>query len=107
MSRLKYLNPFRIRDAVRDIRSISGGGGPAKLKLVSVGHPEGLIVPTSEIVLEVTSKDGKKARFAPAMPVPWPYAWAYRVARALKVPLVRSLDPEQVSFEVAVPRRRG
>ena len=107
MSRLKYLNPLRIRAAVRDIRRISGGGGPKKLRLVSVGHPQGVIVPTSEIVLEVTSKDGTTARFAPAMPVPWPYAWSYRVARLLKVPLVRSLEPDKVSFEVAVPRRRS
>lgn len=107
MSRLRYLNPFRIRNAAREIRRISSGGGPKKLRLVSVGHPEGLLVPTAEIVLEIESKDGRVARFVPALPVPWPYAWAYRLAHTLGVPLIRNLNPEQVSFEVAVPRRRG
>jgi hypothetical protein len=30
--------------------------------------------------------------------------WAYRLARTLGLPLIRDLDPEQVSFEVALPR---
>ena len=107
MSRLRYLNPFRIRDAVREIRRISSGGGPAKLRLVKVGHPEGLVVPTAEIELEVVSKDGTVANFKPALPVPWPYAWSWRVARLLHVPLVRSYKPEWASVEVPVPRRGG
>ena len=105
MKRLKYLNPFLIRDAVRQIRGLSSGGGPKKLRLVRVGHPEGIFIPTAEITLEIESKDGKVARFSPALPVPWPYAWSYRVARLLGVPLIRSIDPDKVSFEVAIPRR--
>lgn len=105
MGRLRYLNPLRIRDAVREIRRIASGGGPRKLRLKEVGEPEGLIVPTARIVLEVESKDGKVARFEPQLPVPWPYAWAYRVARRLNVPLVRDFAPEKASFEVSLPRR--
>ena len=105
MGRLRYLNPFRIRNAVREIRRISGAGGPTKLRVVSIGHPEGWILPSTEIVLEVEAKDGSVSRFAPALPVPWPYAWAYRIARRLGVPLVRAYDPEKPGFEVAVPRR--
>lgn len=107
MSRLRYLNPFRIRDAARQIRRISGGGGPRRLRLVSVGHPEGVIVPTSRITLEVEARDGTKSRFAPELPVPWPYAWTWRLARLLKVPLVRSVEPEHVRFSVPIPHRRG
>lgn len=105
MSRLRYLNPLRIRDAVRDIRRISSGGGPRKLRLVEVGEPEGLLVPTARIVLEVESKDGQVVRFEPQLPVPWPYAWTYRVARRLGVPLVRDYDPKKPSFELSLPRR--
>lgn len=105
MSRLRYLNPFRIRAAVREIRKVAGAGGPRKLRLVSVGHPEGWLVPTSEIVLEVEAKDGSVSKFAPALPVPWPYAWAYRVARKLGVPLIKAYEPERAGFEVGVPRR--
>ncbi len=107
MGKLRYLNPVRIRDAVREVRRLSSGGGPRRLRLLSVGHPQGLIVPTSEVAFEVESLDGRVARFAPELPVPSPYAWAYRVARALGVPLVRSFEPEQASFEIAVPRRGG
>jgi hypothetical protein len=105
VSKLRYLNPFLIRDAVRRIRELSGGGGPKRLRLVSIGQPQGLLIPTARIELEVEAKNGKKTKFSPDLPVPWPYAWSYRVARKLGVPLVRSYEPEQVGFSVPVPRR--
>jgi hypothetical protein len=105
MSRLRYLNPFRIRAAVRDIKRVHSGGGPARVRLARVGEPEGLIIPTSEIVLEVQARDGTVSRFAPSLPVPWPYAWAWRVARLLGVPLVRSFDPDSVRLDIGVPGR--
>jgi hypothetical protein len=107
VSRLRYLNPFRIRAAARQIRQLSGGGGPRRLRLVSVGHPQGVIIPTSRILLEVEAKDGSKTMLEPAVPVPWPYAWSWRLARLLRVPLVRSVQPEHFSFSLPIPRRRG
>ena len=107
MGRLRYLNPFRIRDAARQIRRITGGGGPKRLRLLSVGHPAGVIVPTSRITLEVEARDGTKTKFEPELPVPWPYAWTWRLARLLKVPLVRSVEPEHVRLTLPVPHRRG
>ncbi len=106
MSRLRYLNPFRIRDAVRDIRHVLGGGGPKLVRLVGIGEPEGIFIPTARVMIEVESKTGRKARFEPALPVPWPYAWTYRVARRLGVPVIRDVDPGKVGFEVPVPRPR-
>ena len=105
MGRLRYLNPFRIRNAVRDIRHVMGGGGPKLVRLVGIGPPEGIFVPTASIRIEVESKTGRKARFEPPVPVPWPAAWAYRIARTLGVPLVSDLDPEQLRVELKVPRR--
>ena len=105
MRSLRLLNPFRIRAAVRRIREVSAGGGPAAVRLASVGHPEGWLIPTSEIVLEVRARDGSITRFTPDVPVPFPYAWAYRIARRLGVPLVSTLEPEQLSFELPVPGR--
>lgn len=105
MRRLRYLNPFRIRAAVREIKQVSSGGGPSQVRLVSFGHPEGWFLPTSEIVLEVKAKDGTVSRWAPLFPIPWPAAWAWRIARLLGVPLVRSIEPESVGFSVPVPRR--
>jgi hypothetical protein len=105
MKKLRYLNPFRIRDAIRDIRRVFGSGGPKLVRVVSVGHPEGWIVPISTVTIEVEGKNGRKERFCPEIPVPFPYAWAWRIARRLGVPLVRSVEPEKLSFEVPVPGR--
>jgi hypothetical protein len=40
------------------------------------------------------------------IPVPWLYAWGYRLARRLELPLVSAFDPERVSLDVALPPRR-
>ncbi len=103
MGRLQLLNPFRIRAAVREIRRVLGGGGPKLVRLLSVGHPRGIIVPISEATIEVEAKDGTVSRFATALPVPWPYAWAYRIARRLRVPLVSDLEPGHFRFELPFP----
>jgi hypothetical protein len=105
VKRLRYLNPFKIRAAVRQIRKVMGDGGPKLVRVLGVGHPEGLVIPTATVILEVESRNGRKERFAPAFPIPWPYAWSYRIARRLGVPLIRSLEPEKLSFEVPVPHR--
>ncbi len=105
MGRLRYLNPFRIRAAARGIKRLRGGGGTARIRVARVGEPRGVIVPTAEIELEVQARDGTVSTYRPALPVPWPYAWSWRVARALNVPLVRSLDPEGIRVSVGVPRR--
>ncbi len=105
MKRLRLLNPLRIRDAVRGIRETSGGGGPKAIRLAGISHPEGWIVPTARVCLEVVSRDGRLTRFEPNVPIPFPYAWAYRIARRLRVPLVSSIDPERFEAEVPIPGR--
>jgi hypothetical protein len=106
MKTLRYLNPFFIRSAVRDIRRVFGDGGPKLVRLVGVDHPSGWILPSSTVTIEVEGRDGRKELFCPEIPVPFPYAWAWRIARRLGVPLVRSIEPEKVSFAVPVPGRR-
>ena len=105
MSRLKLLNPFRIRAAVRAIRETSGGGGPAAVRVTGITSPTGWLIPASQVLLEVKGRDGSITRFAPAFPIPWAWAWGYRVARALDVPIVRGLDPERIRFELGIPGR--
>ena len=105
MKRLRYLNPFLIRRAVREIRKVMGNGGPRAMRLVEVGHPQGWLLPTATVVIEVRGRNGRVERFSPALPIPWPYAWTYRIARRLGVPLVSDLDPEKLSFELRVPQR--
>lgn len=105
MKRLRLLNPFRIRDAVRGICEASGGGGPKAIRLAGISHPEGWIVPTARVSLEIIARDGSVTRFAPGVPVPFPYAWTYRVARKLRVPFVSSFDPERIQARFPIPGR--
>ncbi|MGI9021139.1 MAG: hypothetical protein ACR2G3_10565 [Solirubrobacterales bacterium] len=108
MSRLRYLNPIRIRDIAREIREIVSGGGPSRVRLVRVHEPRGLIVPTAELDLEVDARDGSVHEFTTAVPVPWPAAWSYRLARALGVPFVSEVDhSKRVGLQVPVPRIPG
>ena len=100
-----WLNPFRIRDGFRNLKRIRDGGGPKLVRLTGIGRPDGWFVPTSEIRLEVETDDGSKVELKPVVPVPFPYAWAYRAARSLGVPLVSTLEPEDLSLELAVPGR--
>ena len=105
MKAIRYLNPFRIRAAVREIRRVMGAGGPKAVRLAGVDHPSGWLLPSSTVTIEVEGRDGRVETFCPEVPVPFPYAWAWRIARALRVPLVRSLEPERIGFELPVPGR--
>ena len=105
MKRLRLLNPFRIRDAVQRIREASGGGGPKAIRLAGISDPDGWFVPAVRVTVEVVSQDGSVTRFRPQVPIPFPYAWAYRIARRLGVPLVSDVDPERLRFGIPVPGR--
>lgn len=104
MKRLRLLNPIRLYRVVRDVRRASRGGGPRAVRVVAVGEPRGLVLPSSSVEFEVVSRDDGVERFRAEIPVPWPYAWSYRVARRLGLPLVSSFDPGRVRFQVPVPR---
>jgi hypothetical protein len=95
--------PSQLHDTVGAIRKINEGGGPRRLRLVRVGRPKGLL-PSSETTVEVKTASGKVVRFSPEFPVPFFYAWGYRLARRLALPLASTLDPEDLSFELPVPR---
>lgn len=96
--------PSQLRDTARVIGQIKDAGGPRRLSLVRVGRPQGRFLPSSEWTVEVKTASGKVVRFSPEFPVPFFYAWGYRLARRLGLPLASTLDPEDLSFEVPVPR---
>jgi hypothetical protein len=87
----RLLNPFWLRSVVKQIRNVLRGGGPRGLRLVCVGQPHGVIVPRADVVFDVIAADGSVNRFESGLPVPWPYAWTYRLARMLGVPIVRDV----------------
>lgn len=104
MSRLRYLNPFRVRRVVGDVRRAASGGGPAAVRVARVGRPKGIVFPSSQIDLEVIGRDERVNRFTAIVPIPWPYAWSYRIARRLGLPLISGFDPERVRFRLPIPR---
>ncbi|MDQ3759496.1 MAG: hypothetical protein M3331_06115 [Actinomycetota bacterium] len=71
-----------IRNSIRAGRDMVRGGGPAGIRLLGVGPPEGLLVPTCEIDLEIPLRNGGTTRLSPGIPVPQPAAWAYRAGKA-------------------------
>ena len=97
----------KIPGAIGDLRRMASGGGPTRLRVRGLGQPSGLIVPSSRLRLEFEARDGRKARWEPEIPIPFPYAWAYRLSRRLGVPVISSHDPENLSFSIPLPRRGG
>jgi len=93
----------QLRDTAGALRRINDAGGPRRLRLVRVGRPEGHFLPSSEATVEVETVSGEVVRLRPELPVPFFYAWAYRLARRLGLPLASTLDPEDLSVEVPVP----
>jgi hypothetical protein len=95
-----YLNPRQLRDLGRDVCRIGSGGGPRSLRINGIGKPAGWLLPTSRVGLEVVARDGSLASFEPELPVPVPLAYAYRLARALDVPLLGTVEPERLDLEL-------
>lgn len=99
-----WLNPFHLRDGIRDVRRILRGGGPRLVRLAGIGDPEGLIVAAVPFLVEVEAQDGTKVELTPRVPLPFIAGWAYRLAHGLGVPLIR--DVNRVRFEAKVPFAR-
>jgi hypothetical protein len=74
---------------------------------LGVDRPTGLILASSRLKLEIEARNGTKTRWEPEIPVPLPYAWAYRLARWFHVPVISSHDPENLAFSVAFPNGRS
>ena len=70
-----------IRNTLRAGREIIRGGGPAGLRLTEVHAPEGMLVPTVTVDLEVPLRDGGSTSLSPGFPLPPPAAWAWRIGR--------------------------
>ena len=100
---MALLSPMAVARHLSDLRQVVRGGGPAALSLLRVGEPHGLILPRSEVVVEVETRSGRKVRLDPEVPLPFLLGWTIRIARGLNVPIVSSLDPETFSFSFRLP----
>jgi hypothetical protein len=84
MSWLRYLNPKSVHDNFQAAWRIAREGGPRAVYVTDVRGPEGWIVPSATLELEVVSRrNGRRARFCPQVPVPWPVALAARAVRGV------------------------
>jgi hypothetical protein len=93
----------QVANTASALRRIHRAGGPKSVKLVRVDHPKGLFLTSSTAIVHVDTRSGKPVEFETALPVPFVYAWAYRLARRLGVPFASDIDPEDVSFRFPVP----
>ena len=93
--------------AVAQACRIAAGGGPSRLRVRGLGQPSGMIIPRSRLKLEVEARNGAKTRWEPEIPVPFPYAWAYRLSRRLGMPVISGHDPENLKFSVPLLSRRS
>lgn len=101
---VKWFKRIRMLKAnAADAKAIADGGGPARVELVELSRPKGLVFTGSEVIVDVTTRDGTVVRIESEIPVPFPYAWAYRIGRRLKLPVVRAVDPESIAFEFRIP----
>ena len=104
---MRIPGPGAIRNAVRQLRQVRDEGGPAEVRLERVNRPRGLLFPTSEVTLSVEARSGETVRLTPELPVPWPYAWGYRLARRLGLPIVRTLEPGDIHLALTIPESIG
>jgi hypothetical protein len=73
------------------------------VRLLRLGKPQGVLLTSSKLLVDVDTAAGETVRVDTEIPVPPLYAWGYRLARRLHVPLASALDPEDLQFEIRVP----
>jgi hypothetical protein len=100
---MRLPRPGQISDALRGLRRIRGQGGPTEVRLEKLERPRGWLFPTSAATLEIRTRSGERVKLTPELPVPWPYAWGYRLARQLDVPVAASLEPDDIRLSLPVP----
>jgi hypothetical protein len=99
----KWLNPFKLAAAVAALGFLARGGGPKQVKLLGIGQPQGLLIPTAAVALEIKSRDGSVNRVDPRIPLPFLFTWAYRAGRRLGLPLVSTFEPEKLNLRLSLP----
>jgi hypothetical protein len=100
------LNPIRIAQNTLRALEVIQGGGPQTLRVRGVDPPRGLVLPSSDVHLEIKTADGRVVALDAALPLPPLYGWAYRIGRKLGLPIISTIEPEKIRFDVPVPFRR-
>lgn len=101
-----YLNPMRMWRTGRGVHDVWRGGGPGTVRLEGIGRPRGWILPSSRIALEIVARDGRVIEIQPEIPLPPLASLGYRLAHRLGVPIVGTVDPEKLGFDLKVAEPR-
>lgn len=92
-----------VRRIVGDARAFMSGD-VQRARLVRIDDPKGIFFTASAAVLELEGEDGGVHRFERDIPIPFFYAWGYRVAARL--PFLRAIDRDKLRELVAFELRR-
>jgi hypothetical protein len=92
-----------VRRVVLDARAFMSGD-VQRARLLSIEDPRGIFSTTSAAVLELEGEDGAVHRFERDIPIPFFYAWGYRLAARL--PFLRRIDREELRRIVAFELKR-
>jgi hypothetical protein len=80
----------RVRDSMREWRSLVSGGGPESVRVVSVEPPRGFIFNRdATVTLEVGGRGGTAKRVQRGIGVPIPQAFMWRMAGRIPTPFGR------------------
>ena len=89
---------LRLKNAAQEWIALFAEGRPRSLRLVSVEPPKGFVLsPDATVTLEVEGGAGTTRRHERAVPVPRLYAFWWKLATWLHVPLPERLDFERMA----------
>lgn len=89
---------LRLKNSAQSWIALFAEGRPRSLRLVSVEPPKGFILnPDATVTLEVESKSGTPKVHEQGVPVPRLYAFFWKLATWLRIPLPKRLDFERMA----------
>jgi len=87
----------RLYSSAREWIGLFAEGRPRSLRLVSVEAPKGFILdPDAKVILEAESRSGVVKQHTQGVPVPRLYAFFWKLATWVRIPLPKRLDFERM-----------
>ena len=78
---LGVIRRLGIRSSMRAACETVRGGGPVGVRIADVHPPEGFLVPTVTVDIEIPLSNGRVADLSPGFPLLAPLAWPWRAIR--------------------------
>ncbi|MGI8726973.1 MAG: hypothetical protein ACR2K6_04760 [Solirubrobacterales bacterium] len=99
-----YLSPRKIWRTAQGVRDVYRGGGPARISLDGIGGPEGWILPSLPLDLDVVARDGRTVALDPELPLPPLWGIGWKLARVAGVPVIGTFDPGRIRLDLPLPQ---